>query len=98
MSELALSESLESYVLGGPIGRARPAPDRLYAESPIAVDGQLLGQIAIADRGRNEWAESDLDALAERRDAVSTALALRLAKNEAGRVQQLVASHNTCTI
>jgi diguanylate cyclase (GGDEF)-like protein len=92
VSELALSESFESYVLG----QAAPGGSgRLYAEAPIAVEGQLLGQIGIADTARSEWAKDDLEALADTATAVATALALRLAKSEAERVQQLVASHNT---
>jgi diguanylate cyclase (GGDEF)-like protein len=95
VSELALSESLESYVLGRADRTGSAGSSHLYAESPIAVDGQLLGQIGIADSARSEWAEEDLAALADIANAVSTTLALRLAKNEARRVEQLVASHNT---
>jgi diguanylate cyclase (GGDEF)-like protein len=58
------------------------------------VGGQLLGQICIAGTARSEWATEDLTALADAATAVSTALELRIARNEAGRVQQLVASHN----
>jgi diguanylate cyclase (GGDEF)-like protein len=95
VSELALAESLESYVLGQAGPPNSTGPGSLYAESPISVDGQLLGHVCIADNARSEWAEVDLEALVDTATAVSTALALRLAKNEAERVQQLVASHNT---
>lgn len=95
VSELALSESLESHVLAQALTVGSAGAGRVYAEAPIAVEGQLLGQIVIADNARAEWAEEDLGALADTATAVSTALALRLARNEAVRVQQLVASHNT---
>jgi diguanylate cyclase (GGDEF)-like protein len=95
VSELRLTRSLEHYALGirGRTGSADAG--RLYAEAPITVEGQLLGQIAIADRGRAEWAKADLEALGDAATAVSTTLALRLAKKEAERARQLVASHNT---
>jgi diguanylate cyclase (GGDEF)-like protein len=95
VSELRLARSLERHALG--IGQRAGSTETggLYAEAPITVDGQLLGQIAIADHARAEWAEADLEALGDTATAVSTTLALRLAKKEAERVQQLVASHNT---
>jgi diguanylate cyclase (GGDEF)-like protein len=67
---------------------------RAYAEAPISVDGQLLGRVSIADPARTAWSEHDLEALSDTATAVSTALALRLAKKEAERVQLLVTSHN----
>ncbi len=92
---LALTESLESYVAGlaHPAGPA--ASGHSYAEAPIAVDGYVLGQIGMAAVDRPAWTEAELAALADTASAVSTALALRLAKKGAERVQQLVASHNT---
>ncbi len=93
-SELALSEPFERHVVG--LARQAGGAEHgcVYAEAPIAVDGQLLGQIAMADGRRRDWAEADLEALADTATAVSTAIALRLAKKDAQRVQELVTSHN----
>ena len=95
VSELALSEPLEHHVAGlvrqtGSTGHG----GWVYAEAPITVDGQLLGQIGLADGHRRDWTEADLEALADSATAISTAIALRLAKKDAQRVQELVTSHN----
>src|SRR5664279_4401537 len=92
---LALTESLESYVAGLARPAGPTASGHSYAEAPIAVDGYVLGQIGMAAVDRPAWSEAELAALADTASAVSTALALRLARKGAERVQQLVASHNT---
>jgi diguanylate cyclase (GGDEF)-like protein len=90
VSELGISESFLSLARRAGYVDA----DCAYAEAPIAVDGHVLGQIGIAGTARREWGTQDLQALADTATAVSTALALRLAKKEAERVQLLVTSHN----
>jgi diguanylate cyclase (GGDEF)-like protein len=93
-TELALSGSLEDHVLSlvHPAGSSDPGP--LYAEAPVTVDGQVLGRLSMADQGRLDWNEEDLQALEDIAAAVSTEMALRLAKKDAERVDQLVAAHN----
>jgi diguanylate cyclase (GGDEF)-like protein len=94
VTELALSESFQSHILGLAHRRGSALSGNLYAEAPVTVDGQVLGQMAIADPDRPAWAKTDLQALDDAAAAVATEVALRLARKEAGRVQQLVASHN----
>ncbi|HUZ19462.1 MAG TPA: EAL domain-containing protein [Acidimicrobiales bacterium] len=86
--------SLEDYLLGlvAPAGGARRGA--AYAEVPVTVDGQLLGLLSIGDRGPRDWSEVELRTLADSAAAVSTEVALRLARGEVGRVRQLVESHN----
>jgi diguanylate cyclase (GGDEF)-like protein len=64
-----------------------------YLEAPVAVDGQILGSVSISDHVPRHWEESDLRALEDAAAAVSTEVRLRLAKEEAARVHELVASH-----
>jgi diguanylate cyclase (GGDEF)-like protein len=94
VTELPISESFETYLLrlADPVGSTDLA--FLYAEAPVTMGGQVVGQVGIADHGRRAWAEEDLETLRDIGVAVSTELALRLAKKEAERVQQLVISHN----
>lgn len=61
--------------------------------APVRVDGDLLGNVAVVDPGRRAWTCEDMDALGDAASAVSTEVALRLAKREAERAQQLVVSH-----
>ena len=93
---LALSETLDHYAanLARPTGPAASEPS--YAEAPIVVDGHVLGQIGIAGLGRGNSSEADLGALGDTATAVSNALALRLAKKEAERVQQLSPPTTPC--
>jgi diguanylate cyclase (GGDEF)-like protein len=93
VSRLPFGASLERYLLGVPCPVGSSNAAHVYAEVPVTVDDQVLGRIAMADHGRTEWAESDIEALGDAARAVSTELALRLAKKEAERVQQLVSSH-----
>jgi diguanylate cyclase (GGDEF)-like protein len=94
VSDLPLAASFRTYVLG----LARPSesaePGGSYREAPITVDGHLLGQIAMGDHGVRDWAEADLEVLSDTARSVSTVIALRLAKKDAQRVQELVTSHN----
>jgi GAF domain-containing protein len=94
VTELAAAESLETYLLGlahavGPAGS-----ERRFANAPVTIGEQVLGQVAMADWGRSAWTAQDLEALHDTAVAVSTELALRLAKKKAERVQQVVSSHN----
>jgi diguanylate cyclase (GGDEF)-like protein len=63
-------------------------------EAQIIVEGQLLGQLAMAGHGQHDWTMADLETLLDTAAAVSTVIALRLAKKDAQRVQELVTSHN----
>ena len=62
-------------------------------EAPVRIDGELLGTIGVADPGRREWADEDLQAVDDAASAISTEVALRLARQDAARAQQLVVSH-----
>jgi GAF domain-containing protein len=86
VSELALSTSFEHHVVGLAPQTGSAEHTCVYAEAPITVDGQLFGQIGMADDARRDWAEADLETLADTATAVSTAIALRLAKKDAQRV------------
>jgi diguanylate cyclase (GGDEF)-like protein len=94
ITELAVAESFETYLLGlaHPVGPA--SSERLFAEASVTIGGQVLGQVAMTDWGRRAWTAQDLEALHDTAVAVSTEIALRLAKKEAERVQQVVTSHN----
>ncbi|MGZ4679941.1 MAG: putative bifunctional diguanylate cyclase/phosphodiesterase, partial [Ilumatobacteraceae bacterium] len=63
-----------------------------FTQAPVTVDGHVMGRVCIA--GYGDWADNDLDALADTAAAVSTEVALRVARSEAKRVNDLVASHN----
>ena len=91
---LAPSDSLERYIVG--LAESIGTTDRgvVYAEAPISVSGQEMGQVCIARYGHDGWVDKHLDALTATAAAVSTEVALRLARVEAKRVHQLVASHN----
>jgi len=93
-AELQDPASLEHYLLGLAAPAGRPRRGTAYAEAPVTVDGQLLGLISVGDHGSRDWADVDLHALADSAAAVSTEVALRIAKSEVALVQQLVASHN----
>jgi diguanylate cyclase (GGDEF)-like protein len=92
--EMPLSAPLPAYL----IGQANPPVSRAgvpaYAETPVAVDGQLLGWMAIANPSDRQWSEAQLRTLENSASAVSTEVRLRLANHEAARVRDLVASHN----
>jgi diguanylate cyclase (GGDEF)-like protein len=93
-SEIPLSGSLREYF----IGRADPPGPgdgtHAYAEAPISLDGQVLGSMSIVGSPVGEWGAEELQALDDAAAAVSTEVKLRLATEEAARVQELVASHN----
>ena len=93
-SEMPLTEPLADYLIGRadlPLsGAGAPA----YAETPVSVDGRLLGWMTIANHSDREWSECHLRALENAATAVSTEVSLRLANQEAARVRDLVASHN----
>ena len=91
---LAPSDSLESYIVS--LARSIGATDQgvVYAEAPVSVSGQVMGQVCIARYGHDSWADEHLDALADAAAVVSTEVALRLARVGAKRVHELVASHN----
>jgi diguanylate cyclase (GGDEF)-like protein len=90
---LPLSGPLEEHLLRftSPT-RARP---HTYAEAPVLTGGRVVGQVAIAGAGPQGWHPDAVDLLHDSAAALSAQLALRLAKAEIERVQQLVASHHT---
>jgi diguanylate cyclase (GGDEF)-like protein len=71
--------------------KARPDT---YAEAPVLTGGRVVGQVAIAGAGPEGWFPDAVELLHDTAAALSTQLALRLAKAEIERVQQLVASHH----
>ncbi len=89
---LAPLESLENCIVN--LARSIGATDRgvAFAEAPVTMDGCVMGQVCIA--GHGHWADNDLDALADTAAAVSTEVALREARSDAKRVNDLVASHS----
>jgi diguanylate cyclase (GGDEF)-like protein len=91
--ELGPAVSLRDHVLG--LARAVGQTDGgAYAEVPVTCDGLEVGQVCIADGSDRTWEEVDLQTLDNVAVAVSTEVALRLARNEVERAHQLVASHN----
>jgi diguanylate cyclase (GGDEF)-like protein len=92
-SELPVSAPLAEHLIGLadlPAGAQATA----YAETPVFVNGQLLGWMVIADHDVEEWSESQRRALDDAAAAVSTEMSLRLANHAAMRMRELVASHN----
>lgn len=81
----------EADLLGVPPSRTSARDSVL--EAPIRVEGALLGVLAVVDHGRREWAGEDVQAIDDAASAVSTEIALRLARHAAERAQQLVVSH-----
>ncbi|MGH8979623.1 MAG: putative bifunctional diguanylate cyclase/phosphodiesterase [Acidimicrobiales bacterium] len=61
--------------------------------APIHVGGELLGYVTLVDPGRAEWSCGEHHALGDAASAISTEVALRLARHDAERAQQLVVSH-----
>jgi diguanylate cyclase (GGDEF)-like protein len=91
--ELSSSVSLEEYLLGPGV----PFPDDTrgaYAAVPVAVTGQVIGQLGMADPLRSSWSSDDIAALNDAAAAVATELERRLARADVVRVQELVSSHN----
>jgi diguanylate cyclase (GGDEF)-like protein len=91
--ELAPETSLRDHILGLARAPGQTAGGS-YAEVPVALDGLVVGQVCIADGRDRSWSDEDLQTLDHVAVAVSTEVALRLAKKEVERAHQLVASHN----
>ncbi len=91
--ELTPTISLQDHVLGLARGVDQTGGGS-YAEVPVTLDGLVVGQVCIADGRDRSWAEEELQTLDHVAVAVSTEVALRLAKKEVERAHQLVASHN----
>jgi diguanylate cyclase (GGDEF)-like protein len=94
VSEPAVSESFELYLLAVAVLDGASDASRLFVGAPVTIGERVVGQVGIAATGVRAWAEADLEALHDTADAVSTELSLRLAKKEAEQVHLLVASHN----
>jgi len=82
--ELAPTTSLQDHVLGLARGVGQTGGGS-YAEVPVTLDGLVVGQVCIADGRDRSWAEEDLQTLDHLAVAVSTEVALRLAKKEVER-------------
>jgi diguanylate cyclase (GGDEF)-like protein len=93
-SEVALSESLADHLLERAALALPCVQSPAYAEAPVSIDGRLLGWMTIADRGGRTWGENHPRALENAAAAVAMECTLRLAQQDAARVQELVASHN----
>ncbi|HTC45014.1 MAG TPA: GGDEF domain-containing protein, partial [Steroidobacteraceae bacterium] len=65
-----------------------------FAEVPVAVTGQVIGHLGMADPLRASWSSDDIAALHDAAAGVSTELERRMARAEVVRVQELVTSHN----
>jgi hypothetical protein len=81
--ELAPETSLRHHVLGLARAPGQTAGGS-YAEVSVTLDGLVVGQVCMADGRDRSWAEEDLQTLDNVAVAVSTEVALRLAKKEAG--------------
>ena len=92
--ESALSVPFECYVSEVAVQAGATEVDLVFTKAPIVVGGQVLGEIGMADSGRECWGAADLVALDDAAIAISTAIALRLAEKDAHRVEELVRSHN----
>jgi diguanylate cyclase (GGDEF)-like protein len=93
VTEILSRISLEDYLLGPGV----PYPDATrgaFAEVPVAVTGQVIGHLGMADPLRASWSSDDLAALNDAAAAVATELERRMARAEVVRVQELVTSHN----
>ena len=91
--DLVSRVSLEDYLLGPGV----PYPDDTrgaFAEVPVAVTGQVIGHLGMADPLRASWSSDDIAALHDAAAGVSTELERRMARAEVVRVQELVTSHN----
>jgi hypothetical protein len=64
-----------------------------HMELPIVVDGELLGRISVADPCAREWTVDERSCLEDAAAAVATEVRLRLAKYDAARAHELVATH-----
>ncbi len=86
--------ALGAFAAEGEIAGHDLAPDDdASLGAPVLVDDELLGEVALVDPGGRAWSSEDRRALDETAAAVSTELALRLARREAERAQQLVVAH-----
>jgi len=93
VAEISSCVSLEDYLLGPGV----PYPDdtrATFAAVPVAVNGQVIGQLGMADPLRVSWSSDDIAALNDAAAAVATELERRMARAEVVRVQELVTSHN----
>jgi len=66
----------------------------VFLEASVSAGGRVVGQMCLADRCPREWNEFDRKALEDAAAAASTEVELRLARAEAGRTHDLVASHS----
>src|SRR5579863_1745085 len=82
--ELAPEASLRDHILGLARAPGHTAAGS-YAEVPVTLDGLVVGQVCIADGSDRSWEEEDLQTLDHVAVAVSTEVALRLAKKEVER-------------
>jgi diguanylate cyclase (GGDEF)-like protein len=94
VTELATSDSLETH-LGGLAAQLGATETKcLYLGVPVVVAGQEIGEVGIADRGRQAWTDAEFDAVADTAAAISTELSLHRSREQALRVHQLMKSHS----
>jgi diguanylate cyclase (GGDEF)-like protein len=93
VSELGREDCLEQHLRASG-GKGSADLRGVFAAVPIAVLGQTLGRLAIADPARSAWSADDLTMLTDAAAGISVEFERRIAKAEVVRIQQLMVSHN----
>lgn len=91
--ELGREDCLEQHLRASGWQRSVNAGG-VFATAPVAVLGQEVGQLAVADPARSAWSAEDLTMLDAAAAGISAELERRIAKAEVVRIQQLMVSHN----
>ncbi|MBV9472558.1 MAG: EAL domain-containing protein [Solirubrobacterales bacterium] len=94
VTEVPSSVSRAEYLLGAAGSKPQAAPEPAYLEHPISIERQTVGVICVADPAPRPWSEDHRRALGTAADSISTEIRLRLASEQAVRVEELLRSHN----
>jgi diguanylate cyclase (GGDEF)-like protein len=94
LARAELSQWLEGHLIAKADPTGSTDERHGYLEAPITVNGQAIGWMSIADHSGRDWSDRDRQILRAAAGSVGTEVQLRLARNEAARVQELVVSHN----
>jgi diguanylate cyclase (GGDEF)-like protein len=93
-AEIALPEFPEGCVVGLERLVGSTNGGGVYSDVPVTLDGHVIGRVYIVGDATRRWVERDLQALEHASAAVTAEVALRLARTEASRSHQLVASNS----
>jgi len=93
-AEIPASESLEQFLERHVDAPPWPDGHQSYLEVPVVIDGHEICTLAVADAAPRDWDECDMQILEDTTAVIANEIRLRLAKDEALRFHDLVASQH----